>query len=709
MIAEVETTSSSRSSNSSVTSGFATRGSGDSSASESFASSHETYRDSLENDDFLLKVSKFETIGRTKHSPTARSPTSRSFCPDASLLDAVTTGHLGEKVFTRDTATTRVSANVLQAKDRVVSSGSTRSSGSLTSVSTLSVSSDSSLGSAHTTTSSTKSQHAGFTSPTGHIATPSTHVTTPPSHIATPSSHITTPPSHIATPPSYIAAPHSHRTMSPSHIASPLLGSVNGVLVSGPFTNLDAVITNGDVTPTEKHNLSASSSQNSSHRNTFEGIDFDIGELTATQKELTMKHREVVAERKRDQEMEKQERQRLEDILRMCAEYEKQIEQEQVGKSVQKPRSPEKKTPTPPVFAAPESKFVNRTREVRSFGARTAQPPAFLDINVDNSSQDRNRSSVSKIKTNGSLMSSSPSNPHKEGLCGFQVRKCESNSSASEEEAHGSSEETGTIKRRPQADGKTSSSSSSSPSSPPSPQDSTDIIDGPSSLPPDAQNSIDQIMNSSFESSHSVGTFTVQLNAQISVNEKESSLEDFAKLEKDSHSSTSSSLTLKDPSPDSLSNRSESVHSKEDTPTPVNSDTESSLQPGHTETSLSLDDTDAHHNPDPVEGGKHQNMESRPKSDHSETGREPDRANTEKLDGSKTGQKLNHLDNSDLPHSGGVGVTSEAFQNNVFQVSMDTKKNQDDPLSPSQSMSARMSEVRIWSDLFYYLNLSTPK
>ncbi|XP_041373083.1 pleckstrin homology-like domain family B member 1 isoform X2 [Gigantopelta aegis] len=628
MIAEAETTSSSRSSDSSVTSGFATRGSGDSSTSESFVSSHETYRDSLENDDFLLKVSKFETIGRTKHSPTTKSPTSKVFSQDAALLDAVTnvSSHMGEKVFTRDTATTRVSANVLQSKERVVSSGSTRSSGSLTSVSTLSVSSDSSVNSARTTTSST-SQHAGFTSPSAHIPT------------------------------------------------SP--GLVNGVLVSGPFTNLDAVITNGELTPTDRHNISASSSQNSSHRNTFEGIDFDVSELTAAQRELTMKHREVVAERKRDQEMEKQERQRLEDILRMCAEYEKQIEQEQVGVGVvaKKPKTPEKKTPTPPVFKVPETKPANRVGEVRTFGVRTAQPPGFLDISAENTSQDRNRSSVSKIKTNGSLMSSSPSNPHKDGLFSFQMRKCESNSSTSEEEAHASSEETGTIKRRP--DAKTSSSLSSSSSSPTS-QTPTDVIDGPSSLPPDAQNSIDQIMNSSFESNHSVGTFTVQLNAQISVNDDESAVDDFAKLEKDSHSSTSSSLTLKDPSSDSLSNRSESVHSKEDTPTPVNSDTETSLQLEQTEAGLFSDNMETSRHQDDMENGRHQ--------DHMANGGNQDDIETGRL----VDHHLQHVDSTDRPQSG--GVRSESFQNNVFQVAMDTKNNQDGPLSPSQRASARITE-----------------
>jgi phage-related minor tail protein len=68
-------------------------------------------------------------------------------------------------------------------------------------------------------------------------------------------------------------------------------------------------------------------------------MDFDFNELTASQQDLTMKHREIVAERKKEQEQEKIEKQRLEEILSMCAEYEKQIEDERTVQENPKPKT----------------------------------------------------------------------------------------------------------------------------------------------------------------------------------------------------------------------------------------------------------------------------------------------------------------------------------------------------------------------------------
>jgi len=89
---------------------------------------------------------------------------------------------------------------------------------------------------------------------------------------------------------------------------------------------------------------------------------------------------------------------------------------------------------------------------------RPNQLPSFLDFTKEVHSLDRKekseyRGSMTKIKTNGSLtMLSSPNNPHKDIVHGFQMRRCSSNSSNSEEESTSgtNSEDTGTIKRRPE-------------------------------------------------------------------------------------------------------------------------------------------------------------------------------------------------------------------------------------------------------------------
>ena len=90
--------------------------------------------------------------------------------------------------------------------------------------------------------------------------------------------------------------------------------------------------------------------------------------------------------------------------------------------------------------------------------SRSVQPPTGLDLGTqsldrkDVAGRSEYRTSMTnKIMTNGSLtMLNSPTNPNKDFQYGFQMRKCGSNSSNSEEESIcGSSEDTGTIKRRP--------------------------------------------------------------------------------------------------------------------------------------------------------------------------------------------------------------------------------------------------------------------
>ena len=123
-----------------------------------------------------------------------------------------------------------------------------------------------------------------------------------------------------------------------------------------------------------------------------------LGELTASQQELRDLHRHMKEERKRDQEQAVAEKQRLEDILLMCAEYEKQMERETV------------------------------TKDTGSLG-----------------DMKETRNSMTKIKTNGSLTKlASPTQFHKDVMFDYKWRR---NSASSTEEDTGS--ENGTIKRRP--------------------------------------------------------------------------------------------------------------------------------------------------------------------------------------------------------------------------------------------------------------------
>ena len=123
-----------------------------------------------------------------------------------------------------------------------------------------------------------------------------------------------------------------------------------------------------------------------------------LGDLTASQQELRDLHQHMREERKRDQEQAIAEKQRLEDILLMCAEYEKQMERESVNK---------------------EFGYLGDMKEMRN--------------------------SMTKIKTNGSLTKlASPNQLHRDTVFDY---KCRRNSASSTEEDTGS--ENGTIKRRP--------------------------------------------------------------------------------------------------------------------------------------------------------------------------------------------------------------------------------------------------------------------
>ena len=149
-------------------------------------------------------------------------------------------------------------------------------------------------------------------------------------------------------------------------------------------------------------------------------VDLDMDDLTGSQQDLKALHDQMVAERKKEQEMAALEKQRLEEILNMCAEYERQIEQERMACGG---------------ATTMDEKFVTKEEKRDS------------DIKSDgSSSRPESRNSMTKIKTNGSLtMISSPGTTHKE-VSFEHWRRRSSNSSASEDDL---GSENGTIKRRP--------------------------------------------------------------------------------------------------------------------------------------------------------------------------------------------------------------------------------------------------------------------
>ena len=270
---------------------------------------------------------------------------------------------MGEKVFTRDTATTRVSASLLHGltpdPPRVVSAASTNSSNSLTSVSALSSNSDTSDTSGK---SRTRPQGGGVSvaedndydetpTPVGSprlsdekvdagqgrsvykrggmidvtSSTSNNTFTFPPvphsnqQHHPAPSVSskkfvtLKSTSADIDTPPLPTVTPLP-TTSSNTPFSFPNSGSTNET------SNASTVLVNGGPPP-HKHQHQETTPLPAHHRNTFEGIDFELHELTSSQQELAIKHREIVAERKKEQEREKKDKQRLDEILKMCEDY----------------------------------------------------------------------------------------------------------------------------------------------------------------------------------------------------------------------------------------------------------------------------------------------------------------------------------------------------------------------------------------------------
>lgn len=128
--------------------------------------------------------------------------------------------------------------------------------------------------------------------------------------------------------------------------------------------------------------------------------DRDSVDMTGSQQDLQQLHLRMIEERKKEQQVAAQEKQRLEDILLMCAEYEKQLESEL----------------SPPPLPAKES-------------------------------PGEKRSSMTKIKTNGSLTKlTSPTLLQKDAFA-FDFKWPRNSASSNSEEED--SEKDGTIKRRP--------------------------------------------------------------------------------------------------------------------------------------------------------------------------------------------------------------------------------------------------------------------
>ncbi|XP_074653729.1 uncharacterized protein LOC141907874 isoform X2 [Tubulanus polymorphus] len=151
-------------------------------------------------------------------------------------------------------------------------------------------------------------------------------------------------------------------------------------------------------------------------------IGLDPAELTSSQIDLSEKHRVIVRARKHEQELERAEKQRLEEILNMCAEYEKTM-----GR---------KETQQQPQRQQPPSEIIARNAAVHEEKS-----------DIANSLERRTKTT---IKTNGSFNKvGSPSLTNKDGtVFEFKHRRQGSTSSASEDDEFGSSD-SGTIKRRP--------------------------------------------------------------------------------------------------------------------------------------------------------------------------------------------------------------------------------------------------------------------
>ena len=355
----------------------------------------------------------------------------------------------GEKCFSKDTAVTRVAvpgyepqsqrrsksnsdnADVKSAP-RIESLASTASSSSFTSVSSMS--SGLSNGNAVKMETTKQQKEATGDTPNGvglPLPTTTTTTTTTPSHDAlgsSPSSKPETgasPPSRVAfgvkvlPDPDELAVFGSTSKEVKAHRSprdkSPHVNFVDNTPKFPTAELLEQSVSNGEFKFNGVH-----SNENQNKNNVHSAMSDDIaakhetacfdelefGDLTDSQQDLRDLHQRMVDERKEEQRMAQMEKQRLDDILNMCAEYEKQLERERLG-------------------------IVANKRD-----------------SCDSLKSEGSRNSMTKIKTNGSLtmLATSPTLTHKDGPLTSLWGRRNSNSSASEDDLSG---DNGTIKRRP--------------------------------------------------------------------------------------------------------------------------------------------------------------------------------------------------------------------------------------------------------------------
>ena len=183
----------------------------------------------------------------------------------------------------------------------------------------------------------------------------------------------------------------------------------NGNEVSSETNDKRGVRFSEDCDVTNVSNSDADPCQNGNWAQRLDrSSDRDSVDMTGSQRDLQQLHLRMIEERKKEQQVAAQEKQRLEDILLMCAEYEKQLESE------------------------------------------LSPPPTSKDS--------EKRGSMTKIKTNGSLTKlTSPSHLQKDDFS-FDFKWPRNSSSSNSEQDD--SEKDGTIKRRPAVTNGTLDSSS---------------------------------------------------------------------------------------------------------------------------------------------------------------------------------------------------------------------------------------------------------
>ncbi|XP_013410434.1 pleckstrin homology-like domain family B member 2 isoform X4 [Lingula anatina] len=273
------------------------------------------HRDNLEKENFVSKISRFEALTHSmanKAPPHVKGIQKYTYLNTSGSPPNIYQQHMGEKVFTKQTSTTRVSLDNNTA-DRIGSMASTASSSSFTSVSSASSS-------------------------------------------------------------------QSNDTVKSEEHVMRSRGTV------GAKQNSVASIVSTDTsiwgsTSTMPDNYLQDMARLSENRDSVFSDISDISELTESQLELSLKHKQMKEERVKEQAQEKFERQRLEDILSMCAEYERQLEKEKGGSKDGPPYS----TPTPP-------------------------SSLYFEQLSDGSANSLERK---RIKTNGSLLSSPTSSVQK--------------------------------------------------------------------------------------------------------------------------------------------------------------------------------------------------------------------------------------------------------------------------------------------------------